>query len=55
VLTTSYNLHYQIGIPVWKVPAVLETLTGLQLTQGAITQAVSEPVEGMPCAGPEAK
>jgi hypothetical protein len=27
-----------MGIPVRKVPAVLETLTGLKLTQGAITQ-----------------
>jgi transposase len=34
----AHTLHYQIRIPVRKVPAVLETLTELQLTQGAIAQ-----------------
>ena len=38
VMAAAHALHYQIGIPVRKVPTVLETLTGLQLTQGAITQ-----------------
>ncbi|HZA21738.1 MAG TPA: transposase, partial [Dehalococcoidia bacterium] len=38
VMAAAHTLHYQIGIPVRKVPAVLETLTGLHLTQGAITQ-----------------
>jgi transposase len=37
-MAAAHTLHYQIGIPVRKVPTVLETLTGLQLTQGAITQ-----------------
>jgi transposase len=37
-MAAAHTLHHQIGIPVRKVPAVLETLTGLQLTQGAITQ-----------------
>jgi transposase len=37
-MAAAHTLHYQIGIPVRKVPGVLETLTGLQLTQGAITQ-----------------
>ena len=37
-MATAHTLHYQLGIPVRKVPAVLETLTGLRLTQGAITQ-----------------
>jgi hypothetical protein len=37
-MAAAHTLHYQIGIPVRKVPVVLETLTGLQLTQGAITQ-----------------
>jgi hypothetical protein len=31
-------LHYQVGVPVRKVPLVLGLLTGLELTQGAITQ-----------------
>jgi transposase len=38
VMAAAHTLHYQMGIPVRKVPAVLETLTGLKLTQGAITQ-----------------
>jgi transposase len=39
-MAAAHTLHYRIGIPVCKVPAVLETLTGLQLTQGAITQSL---------------
>jgi transposase len=39
-MAAAHTLHYQIGIPVRKVPAVLETLTGLKLTQGAITQSL---------------
>jgi transposase len=38
VMAAAHTLHYQMGMPVRKVPAVLETLTGLKLTQGAITQ-----------------
>jgi hypothetical protein len=37
-MAAAHALHYQIGIPVRKVPAVLEVLTGLQPTQGAIAQ-----------------
>jgi transposase len=37
-LATAHALHYQVGIPVRKVPLVLGLLTGLELTQGAITQ-----------------
>jgi transposase len=36
-MAAAHTLHYQMGIPVRKVPAVLETLAGLKLTQGAIT------------------
>ena len=38
VMAAAHTRHYQFGIPVRKVPGVLETLTGLKLTQGAITQ-----------------
>jgi transposase len=38
VMAADHVLHYQLGIPVRKVPRVLETLAGLRLTQGAITQ-----------------
>jgi transposase len=34
----AHILHYQVGIPVRKVPLVLELLAGLELTQGGITQ-----------------
>jgi hypothetical protein len=39
-MAAAHTFHYQLGIPVRKVPAVLETLTGLQLPQGAITQSL---------------
>jgi hypothetical protein len=38
VLAAAHALHYQVGVPVRKVPLVLGLLTGLKLTQGAITQ-----------------
>jgi transposase len=37
-MAAAHTLHYQFGIPVRKVPGVLEALTGLKLMQGAITQ-----------------
>ena len=37
-MAAAHALHYQVGIPVRKVPLVLALLTGVELTQGAITQ-----------------
>jgi transposase len=37
-MAAAHVLHYQLGIPVRKVPLVLDLLTGMELTQGAITQ-----------------
>ncbi len=37
-MAAAHTLHYGVGIPVRKVPWVLEILTGVQLTQGAITR-----------------
>jgi transposase len=37
-MAAAHTLHYQVGIPVRKVPLVLALLTGMELTQGAITQ-----------------
>ncbi len=37
-MAAAHVLHYGIGIPVRKVPTVLKILTGMELTQGAITQ-----------------
>src|ERR671918_364590 len=37
-MAAAHALHYQVGIPVRKVPLVLGLLTGMKLTQGAISQ-----------------
>jgi hypothetical protein len=37
-MATAHALHHQVGIPVRKTPLVLNLLTGMELTQGAITQ-----------------
>jgi transposase len=38
VMAAAHMLHYGVGIPVRRVPAVLSALTGVSLTQGALTQ-----------------
>lgn len=38
LLATAHQLHYGLGVPVRKLPAVLGLLTGIRLTQGAITR-----------------
>lgn len=38
VMAAAHLLHYGIGVTVRKVPAVLQALTGVRLTQSAITQ-----------------
>ena len=38
VKAIAHLLHYRHGVPVRKVPAIIGALTGVQLTQGAITQ-----------------
>lgn len=38
LMAAAHTLHYALGIPVRKVPAVLRELTGICLTQSAITQ-----------------
>lgn len=37
-MAAAHALHYGLGIPVRKVPKVLQALSGVELTQGAITQ-----------------
>jgi hypothetical protein len=37
-MAAAHVLHYGVGIPVRKVPSVLKVLTGLDVTQGALTQ-----------------
>ena len=38
VQAAAHHLHYGSGVPVRKVPAVLKQLTGVTITQGALTQ-----------------
>jgi hypothetical protein len=38
LLAAAHHLHYGLGVPVRKLPALLETLTGARLTQGTITR-----------------
>jgi transposase len=42
----AHILHYQHGVPVRKTPALIEDLTGLRLTPGAITQDAMRQSEG---------
>ena len=42
----AHTLHYGVGLPVRKVPAVLHVLTGVRLTQGALTQDALQQAEG---------
>jgi transposase len=42
----AHILHYVHGMPVRKTPAILEDLTGIRLTQGAITQNAVQQAEG---------
>jgi transposase len=46
VLAAAHTLHYGLGIPVRKVPAVLQALTGVRLTQGALTQDALQRTQG---------
>ena len=38
VMASAHVLHYGLGVPVRKVPAVLRALTGVQVTSSALTQ-----------------
>ncbi len=37
-MAAAHVLHYGVGVPVRKVPSVLRALTGVEVSQGAITQ-----------------
>jgi hypothetical protein len=45
-MAAAHALHYQVGIPVRKVPLVLALLSGMELTQGAITQDALRRAQG---------
>ena len=40
-MAAAHVLHYGVGVPVRKVPAVLRALTGVELSQGAISQGAA--------------
>jgi hypothetical protein len=42
----AHILHYVHGVPVRKVPAILEESTGIRVTQGAITQDAIQQAQG---------
>ena len=46
VMATAHVLHYGIGVPLRKVPAVLQELTGVPVTQSALTQDALRRAEG---------
>ncbi len=46
VKALAHILHYVHGVPVRKTPAIIEDLTGVRLTQGAITQDAMKQTEG---------
>jgi transposase len=46
VMAAAHATHYGFGVPVRKVPAVLQLYTGVRLTQSAITQDALRRVSG---------
>jgi transposase len=46
VMAAAHVLHYDIGVPVRKVPVILRELTGVSLTQSAVTQDALRRAEG---------
>ena len=47
VMAAAHVLHYGVGIPVRRVPVVLRALTGVELSQGAITQDALRRVQAL--------
>jgi hypothetical protein len=46
IRTLAHVLHFAHGVPVRKIPAILEQMTGIGLTQSAITQDALKQAEG---------
>jgi len=47
VKAAAHLLHYQMGVPQRKVPAILKELTGIEVTQSALTQDALKQAEGV--------
>jgi uncharacterized small protein (DUF1192 family) len=46
VMAAAHALHYGVGIPVRRVPGVLQELTGVRITQSALTQDAMRRAKG---------
>ena len=49
-MAAAHTLHYEVGVPVRKVPRVLKALTGMDVTQSAISQHGAKAAEEGPVA-----
>lgn len=47
VKAAAHAMHYGLGVPVRKVPAIVRALTGIQVTQSALTQDALKKAEGV--------
>jgi transposase len=47
VKAAAHVLHYGMGVPVRKVPAILREFTGIRITQSALTQDALKKAEGV--------
>src|SRR5690606_9250056 len=46
LLAAAHVLHYGVGVPLRRVPALLAELWGVRVTQGALTQAALRQAKG---------
>ena len=46
VKATAHSLHYGHGVPVRRLPAILREMTGIEVTQGALTQDAMKQAAG---------
>lgn len=47
VKAAAHTVHYGMGVPVRKLPAILREFTGIEVTQSALTQDALKKVEGV--------
>jgi transposase len=47
VKAAAHTVHYSMGVPVRKLPAILRELTGIEVTQSALTQDALKKAEGV--------
>jgi len=47
VKAAAYALHFNWGVPLRKIPAILKELTGIEVTQSAMTQDALKRAEGL--------